>query len=432
MSRPTAADVAGAGEPERLALGPATVLCLHPVVVRPEGEDFVVGRVETGEFVSVPAIGARAVELLGQGLAIGEVEAGLREEFGVAPDVVAFADQLLELGFVAAVDGVRLSSGEPAGATMPWLRRAHVAWLFSIPAKVVVALTVAAGVVAMVLRPEVVPSFHDVLLARSTSLVVLGTTALFLLVVAAHETAHLAAARSLDVPARMSLGTRLYSLVAQTDVSGLWALPRSKRYRGYLAGMVWDATVAGATLVVLATGAVTGEAARVLAALLAILAVGIAAQFQLFMRTDLYFVLSDLLGARNLYGDATLYLLSLVRRLLRPGRRGARVDPLATLPPRERRAVHAYAWFMLVASAVALGVFAVVIAPALIVLLVRSALDLVRGIRDHDLLRALDGAVSLVVEGGFQALFVVVFVSRRRGAMVRLRARLASLEKSLR
>jgi hypothetical protein len=54
---------------------------------------------------------------------------------------------------------------------------------------------------------------------------------LFALTATVHELAHLAAARSLGVPARIGLSTRLFYLVAQTDVSGIWAAPRRARYR---------------------------------------------------------------------------------------------------------------------------------------------------------------------------------------------------------
>ncbi len=41
--------------------------------------------------------------------------------------------------------------------------------------------------------------------------------------IALHELGHLATARAAGAPARISLGTRLQFLVAQTDVSGVWA-----------------------------------------------------------------------------------------------------------------------------------------------------------------------------------------------------------------
>ncbi|MER7272495.1 hypothetical protein ABT344_29915 [Micromonospora carbonacea] len=84
-------------------------------------------------------------------------------------------------------------------------------------------------------------------------------------------------------------------------------------------------------------------------------------QFLVFMRTDVYFVLQDVAGARNLYADGAAYARWWLRRAARrPGR-----DPSLALPARERRAVRWYALLLVVGTAACLTAAAAVTAAVL-------------------------------------------------------------------
>ena len=58
-----------------------------------------------------------------------------------------------------------------------------------------------------------------------------------------HELAHLIAARAVGVNSRMGISHRLWYLVAETDLTGLWSVTRNQRYLPMLAGMIVDLTV---------------------------------------------------------------------------------------------------------------------------------------------------------------------------------------------
>ena len=75
----------------------------------------------------------------------------------------------------------------------------------------------------------------------------------------------------------------------------------------------------------------------------------LATQFLVFMRTDVYFLLQDLSGCRNMYGDASAYARHLALRLLRR----PSPDPLTVL---ERRALRTYAVLLVAGTAACLGV----------------------------------------------------------------------------
>lgn len=72
-----------------------------------------------------------------------------------------------------------------------------------------------------------------------------------------------------------------------------------------------------------------------------------------FMRTDVYYVMADLLRCRNLHEDAWAYLRSRPRAWLGRDHGGGQAPPSA----RERRIVRGYALFALAGSALYLALF---------------------------------------------------------------------------
>jgi len=400
---------------------PASTVCFFDLRSRSDGEDVIVGRPDTGDFVQLPAIGWTIIEQLMTGASLGKVENTLAAQ-GMEVDAVDFVGSLDELGFVRSVDGIESpTAAPPRRASLAWIRPVHVRWLFHPLSYLAYALILTAAVLSLVRDPSVRPNYRDIFFSSSTSVVLLGTTALFFVIVALHETAHLVSARAADVPARISLGTRLYSLVAQTDVSGMWAASRRERMRTYLAGMATDLILASA-LVVGRASVLTGWANQVAAAAVVLVLVGIAGQFQLFMRTDVYFVVAELCYARNLFGDAIVLVLQTLNRWIGKGPG----DALGGLSEREHRVVRRYAWVMVVGTVGALLVFAVYLLPALVVLLVTAAERCVSGIAEGDWLRALDGAATVLVEGGTQVLVVCLLVRSRNRFGHRIGSRMST------
>jgi len=143
----------------------------------------------------------------------------------------------------------------PVRPSLPWLRPAHVRWLLSRPVQYAVATVIVAATVAVAFTDRPLPGYRSVLWSRHGSLVLLGQFLTGWTLLLIHEMAHLTTARAAGVPGRIQLGTRLQFLVAQTDVSGIWAAPRRHRITVYAAGMACDAMIAAtAFLISPATG----------------------------------------------------------------------------------------------------------------------------------------------------------------------------------
>ena len=351
---------------------------LCPLAERRDGDGWVIGRVETGDFIAVPDVAHRVLTLLSQGHPVGEVAARLRAETGTAFAVADFVTALDDLGFVAAIDDqTRAGTADPR-PSMRWLRPGHVRWLLHPLMPLPVAGFAVAIVVILAWHPALAPSFRLLVWNRHAGLVLAVNAAIAWTIIVVHEIAHLATARAAGAPARITLSTRLQFLAAQTDVSGVWAAPRRVRVTVYLAGMGIDVCSAGVCLLVLALADPHGPA-RVLLAVIATQAIlTLPLQFLVFMRTEVYFVLQDLTGCANLYADSTAYLRYLAAKLSRLARRAAPParDPTSALPPGQRRAIRAYSVVLLPGTVACLAVEFAVSLPALIALLARAAQEI--------------------------------------------------------
>jgi putative peptide zinc metalloprotease protein len=376
---------------------------------RRDRDGWVIGRIESGDFISVPDVAHRVVELLGEGHSVDGVARRLREETGTSFAVADFVAALDELGFVAAIDDVVRADSARLRPSLPWLRPGHVRWLTHPLAPAVVAGFAVATVVVLALHPALLPSYRVLVWSRRAGLVLAVNAAIAWTLILVHELTHLATARAAGVPARITLSTRLQFLAAQTDVSGVWAAPRRTRITVYLAGMSIDVCCAGTCLLVLQLDDPRGLTRHLLAVAVTEILLGLAVQFMVFMRTDIYFVLQDLTGCANLYAEGSAYLRHARKRVTRR----ASLDPTRGHSAPQRRAVRIYAVVLLAGTAICLGIEFAVSLPALIALAARAVSEI-----GSTLVGTIDGGVALAILLGFQILWASRWW-RRHGHQVR-------------
>jgi putative peptide zinc metalloprotease protein len=373
-----------------------SVVRFRQLSMRPDADGWVIGRVETGDFISVPAVAYRVITLLDAGHPIAHVAAALRAETGTDLAVGQFTADLDELGFIAEVDGQTRADRARPRPSLPWIRPPHVRWLLH-PVVAWAAAGVALAVTGiLVTHPGLIPSYRNLAWSRHAGLAIGVDAAIAWTLAGCHELGHLATARATGAGGRISLTTRLQFLAFQTDVSGVWAAPRRNRMTVYLAGMTVDLCNALVCLLLLAFGDPHGLARQLLAVACTEILLAIPLQFMVFMRTDVYFVLQDLTGCANLYADGSAYLRYLIRHHGRP-------DPTVACVPRQRRAVRAYSALLVVGTVACLGVEAKITAPALIVMLARAIGELGHA----GFLGRLDGGVALAVLLTWQGLWLL-------------------------
>jgi putative peptide zinc metalloprotease protein len=388
-----------------------TQVIFRELSMRQEGDSWVVGRPDTGDFVLVPEIAHRAITLLSATCTVEETTLRLRVETGRDIAVADFVASLDELGFVAVIDGNARPATEVPRPTLPWLRQRHLSWLLSPAVPWLAAAVIVAGMIVLVREPRLTPRFGDLAWTSHAGLALAVDAAVGWLLVGLHELAHLATARAAGVPAQTRLATRLQFLAVETDVSGVWAAPRRVRVTAYLAGMCTELIIAAGCLLILGIAHPHGLAGQLLSITLAESVLFLPSQLLVFMRTDVYFLLQDLAGCTNLYADGSAYVRDLARRAIGRGDPPGR-EPGPDLPDRERWAVRCYAWLLLVGTIACLADAVFLAVPATVALLVRGATELDRGAIDM-----LDGLAALSVLGSIEVLWLYAWWRRHGGQL---------------
>lgn len=338
-------------------LTPLSHVSFCPLLFRQEDDDFLVGREDLAQYVQMPEVGVEIIKALDAGATVGEATDELSRKYGDDVPVADFVESMIENRFVREVDGVVLETVGQARYHMRKARLERLAWLYSKPAYVtygVIAL-VLAGLLLFV--PGYFPRSRDFFPFKSYSVNLLLAFVLSTLSLCVHELSHLAAARSIGVNGRFSMSNRLIFLVAQTDITNVWSRPREERYIPYLAGMAVDAVQMFLWVVVLLFRDAAGLAVpfvicgvakqRILQ-----LFMGILWQFRFYMQTDVYYVITNWLGCRNLIADARAYLVSLARRLA-----GRSAGNPSWSDDRERRITKVFSLFYLGGVVITLVVF---------------------------------------------------------------------------
>lgn len=332
-----------------------TTVALYPLHISAiEDGAAEVGRPDTGVFISLPEQGVDIIRDLQQGLTLDEVSQRFAGKYGEAPDLNDFLAALEECGFVRAP-----GSEEPVAEDGPQMRgwrllaglpTSKVAWLLSRPAMVLWAVVWVAVPAIFIFRPDLLPDgAADGRLGLGVALDALALTVLGWGLIFLHEVAHLIAVRARGCTGVLRLSHRLHLLAAETDMSAVRTLSRGERYAPYLAGMTFNLTVLGITLVL----RMAGFSAQLLPAIGYLCAVTLLLELAFFMRTDVYYVIVNWLRLGNLMGDAWQWVGNLLARLTR---RPTPYD-LSTVPARELRIVRWYVVFMVGGVVVFVGQF---------------------------------------------------------------------------
>jgi putative peptide zinc metalloprotease protein len=335
---------------------------------RREGDEVTIGDPRRQVFLTIPAEAWEILSELAGGRTVGEALDLYERAHGETPDLDDFLGLLADEGLVAPWDdeAFAVTDAAPDAAPPAWISPALARRLVGAPVVGFCSLVVAIAGVLVASDPGVVPGpsvlvFDDHLAAVLAALFVATTIGVLL-----HEFGHLLAARASGVPARIGIGHRLWIVVFETDMTGIWMEPKRRRYLAFMIGPVIDAVSAAVLIGVLWTHAhgwlhLAPVIVQFTGAVLFSYFLRLLWQCFVFVRTDFYFVAATALNCKNLLGDTEDLLRNRVARLRR---RQPLVDQSA-IPPAEMRAVRGYAVVWLAGRALAFSSLFLVSGPVL-------------------------------------------------------------------
>ncbi|WP_267243389.1 hypothetical protein [Streptomyces sp. PR69] len=383
-----------------------TPLTLHPLVYLEDGGEVTIGRPDTDSYAIFPPDGAGLVRRLAQGDTPAQASDWYAAEYGERADVQDVIDALRELGFVR-------EGGEETAASEPvrWQRLGRA--LFSPLAWVCYAAIVAWAVLRMIRSPDLIPTAQHLLFSDYYAVISVVLLIAAVPLIAIHEAFHALAARRLGVRSKTRMSYRFYFLVVETALDGLVAVERRKRYLPIMAGMLADCvlialliTVADATR---GPGGADSLTSRVCLALAFAALLRLLWQFFLYLRTDIYVLITTMLGCVDLH---TTSIRLLRNRLLRLFGRTGRLADESLFHPVDRRAARWYSWLIVVGYTVSLGTFVLALAPVL-VQMVSGAVDRFGDGRQTSWVGLLDSSAFLFLTFAQLALTVWIAVRER-------------------
>jgi hypothetical protein len=236
-------------------------------------------------------------------------------------DVDAFIGTLVDLKLAQCATAREPDHMAPETAH-GWLRWATplARVLFSWPCAIAYLAVVVCGIASIIAEPSILPDRSVFFFDHDRTFSFLALVAMGGIGVTLHELGHILAAARLGLGSRIGVGTRLWTIVLETDLTGLFSLPRSRRYVPLLAGLAVDALNVSLMFVVLAAmvrGHASADRIHLIKALVSQTSLIMLWQTNVFLRTDLYYVLCTCLGFPDLDRDARRYLGALTAGMAR-------------------------------------------------------------------------------------------------------------------
>lgn len=333
---------------------------VFPFTQKPEGEETIIANATNTVFLSLPSSAVDILHWLAQGKTIREAQTLYAQRYDEVPDVEDFLELLESEGFVSStaetpLDGnITQTSQTNSSALSASDKTRHYHFtsitqkvasrIFSLPVLLCCVLCIAVGLLCVALDSSVIPSPEILIFKHNLTLMSIGLYLLLLPAVFLHEMAHLVAARAAGVPARLGISHRLWTLVAQTDMTGIWMASKRQRLLAVLAGSLLDATVASLLIMLLFAqhrGWVPLPSPALLFLRIALFTYLLRLLWEcfLFVRTDFYYVIVILFNCKDLMGDTEIFLRNQCARFLPFIHQ---VDQ-TSVPPREMRVVRSYA-----------------------------------------------------------------------------------------
>ncbi len=352
-----------------------TQVRVFPFSRQKEGEEIVIGRPDTAVFLALPPDGVELLDHLAAGRTVGEAQQLYQEQHGELPDVEEFLLLLEQKGFVHPEEEVGASAEAATVSTpAPAVVRYHLAgfpepvarFLFGRPALLAYAAIILLAIGLMVADPSLLPRPEVLFFQERMTVMRVILMAAGVVVLLQHEMAHLIAARAEGVPSRLGIGHRLWVLVAETDMTGIWGIPRQRRYLPLLAGPLSDALSAALlTLVGFAQARdwvhLSPPIFQLVQAILLTYLLQLFWQCYFFLKTDLYYVASTFFKCKNLMADTEEYLRNWAARYFK----WLPVTDQSHIPIAERRVIRWYAWVWVLGRLGAMAVLFGVILPVL-------------------------------------------------------------------
>ncbi|MFD1851470.1 peptidase [Oceanobacillus bengalensis] len=285
---------------------------LYPLTIRKDKRHYIVEDSLSGDYFEMPKICIEAINLMNKGESLEEIEKKLVATFPEEEvDMVDFTSQLIELGLVKEIDGeiVQITKENQSPASFIGISPRVGKFFFN---KVTIILFIAIffmNIFLFAMDPVLLPYYQDLFLFDTMMFNMLTFMAITLFLIFMHEFGHVLAMRSYNLPAKLSIGHRLFFVVFETDLTPAWRLEPKQRNNLYLAGMCFDQIM---LFIALCIKLAFPEDNTLLTGIAGIVILDIFIKFiyqcSFYMKTDMYYLFENITGCYNVMENGKQFL----------------------------------------------------------------------------------------------------------------------------
>ncbi len=318
-----------------------------------DGEDIVIGLPAANVYLALPAQAIEILDSLANGKTVGEAQAEFAGAHGVEPDIDDLLQALEKRGFVRPRRSEGADESFRAREVSPDRRAVHyhfgsmpqfVAKRFFGPFPMAVYLTtITVALLVAFTHPSLLPHRSNLIFSNHRTTQVLTLSFLVYLTIFLHELAHLLATKAQGVNSRLGISHRLWILVAETDMTGLWSVPSRQRYLPVLAGPLLDSFSAALLLLFLFAQSkhvlpLSSSVEQLCRAMIFTYLFRLLWQCCFFVRTDFYYAITNYFNCKNLMKDTEVFLKNVFLRAIG----STELTDQSHIPLRERRVIRIY------------------------------------------------------------------------------------------
>ncbi|MGM7682540.1 hypothetical protein ACSVDA_10335 [Cytobacillus sp. Hm23] len=356
--------------------------------IQQDGEEYTVGDPILGMFIRVPYEAVLIIELLDGTNSIKEIK-NIMSEKNIDVDVFDFVNSLYELELVHSIDDhVCFENRNEEQQTQSHKFFTNLGLLLFHPfMNILYAALFLCCLIIFIVRPDLFPTYEDMFVVQTTgvSLLLLFVTSWILLII--HEFGHYLATIKHGIPVKFRLSLRFYWLVVEADMTGIWSVTKRQRFIPYLGGMFFDTILLFIVLSVQILNPTFMPEYLQLVTLILVFRFGW--QCLVFLRTDIYYIIMNLINIPSLHDYSKVYLKGIFKN------NSFKSDEFGQLNTIEQRSVKTFTSLYILGGIMASLLFLFYSAPGVYVIITNTFKQLINN--NVNTFHFWDGILILIV-----------------------------------
>lgn len=377
----------------------------NPYIYHKENDDlYFLGNAKK-EYVACSKTLIDILDLVGSGLTVSQVASKL----DLTEDVVM--EGIRNLSNNGFLNSETLSAADSSPKKLHLPRPVKYLKILSTLLLSLLAVSIVVILYTFMFYPQALPTFDNFFWSKRISIDLLTFVLFSVVTLLFHEFSHFVFAKAEGLDSSFSISNRLNYLVVETSLKDVYLLNRKDRILIYLAGISIDVITITPCLALIIYLYSVGDPSSNLSLILLskqFIIVQISSilwEFLIYMKTDIYFVLENILGTYNLI-DFSKNLLSNVfkNKNLWNG--------MEDIRKKERRTIFIYSIVFILGTIIALTRYVIYHIPISLNVFFVSVRNFNSGILNYDFSTVVDAVVTFGIEAFYLSLLAIIILRK--------------------